>query len=214
MRYAEWCTAAPTLEADIAAAAMGLDDIGHSRVLYGSLRELGEADGAAAEAGYTNVPYLDRPWTAWSQFVAANAVLDGAFTLMIESLANGSVEVLRSRLKKMLQEEAYHALHGRSWMGEMDATAAAMEAWSQAIEWFGPEGNDIDQLHDMGQLAFGIRDLCHRLAEQVGLPEPMVKANWKAWDPVRRRTSAGGIDPETLEMLQGLAEKKYMPASG
>jgi 1,2-phenylacetyl-CoA epoxidase catalytic subunit len=35
MRYAEWCIAAPTLEADIAAAAMGLDDIGHSRVLLG-----------------------------------------------------------------------------------------------------------------------------------------------------------------------------------
>lgn len=214
MRYAEWCTAAPTLEADIAAAAMGLDDIGHSRVLYGSLRELGDKDGAGPESGYTNVAYLDRPWTEWSQFVAANAVLDSAFTLMIESLANGSVEVLRSRLKKMLQEEQYHALHGRSWMGEMNASAAATEAWGQAIEWFGPEGDDIDRLHDRGQLAYGIRDLRQRLADEVGGPQPTVRVDWTAWNPVRRRTSAGGIDPETLEMLQGLAEKKYMPASG
>ena len=122
MRYAEWCTAAPSLEADIAAAAMGLDDIGHSRVLYGSLRELGSAEVVAGEATeYSNVAYLDRPWTEWAQFVAANAVLDGAFSLMIEALAGGNVEVLRSRLKKMLQEEQYHYLHGRSWMRETNA---------------------------------------------------------------------------------------------
>ena len=29
LRYAEWATRAPSLEADIAAAAMGLDDLGH-----------------------------------------------------------------------------------------------------------------------------------------------------------------------------------------
>src|SRR2546427_4787148 len=78
MRYAEWCIAAPSLEADIAAAAMGLDDIGHSRVLYGSLRELGTPD-ASDDGGYGNVPYLDRPWTDWTEFVAANAVLDRHF---------------------------------------------------------------------------------------------------------------------------------------
>src|SRR5260370_29268530 len=37
LRYAEWATRAPSLEADIAAAAMGLADLGHSRVLYGCL---------------------------------------------------------------------------------------------------------------------------------------------------------------------------------
>src|SRR5438552_15752043 len=41
LRYAEWATRAPSLEADIAAAAMGLDDLGHSRVLYGCLEPLG-----------------------------------------------------------------------------------------------------------------------------------------------------------------------------
>src|SRR3979411_2493433 len=42
LRYAEWATRAPSLEADIAAAAMSLDDLGHSRVLYGCLEPLGE----------------------------------------------------------------------------------------------------------------------------------------------------------------------------
>ena len=77
------------------------------------------------EGTYANVPLLDQPWTDWSQFVAANALLDSAFSLAIEALANGNVEVLRSRLKKMLQEERYHFLHGRSWMHEINTAEIA-----------------------------------------------------------------------------------------
>src|SRR5205814_7133793 len=83
LRYAEWATRAPSLEADIAAAAMGLDDLGHSRVLYGCLEPLG-ADPRGPEresdpASLRNLAYFDDPWTEWSQFVAANAILDTAF---------------------------------------------------------------------------------------------------------------------------------------
>jgi len=212
MRYAEWCIAAPSLEADIAAAAMGLDDIGHSRVLYGSLRELGAPDGAD-QSSYANVPYLDKPWTDWGQFVAANSVLDSAFTLMIEALANGKVEVLRSRLKKMLQEERYHYLHGRSWMREVRAGKAIERAWRESLEWIGPEGADVDQLERDGQLAYGVRELGRRLEERVGSAAPPVDIDWKTWDPIRRRTQPGGIDKGTLDMLQGLAEKRYMPSA-
>jgi phenylacetate-CoA oxygenase PaaI subunit len=215
MRYAEWCIAAPTLEADIAAAAMGLDDIGHSRVLYGSLRELGTEDGAVDDAAnYANVPYLDRPWTEWAEFVAANAVLDSAFTLMIEALANGNVDVLRSRLKKMLQEERYHTLHGRSWMREVKAGAALERAWRESLEWIGPEDGDVDELHRAGQLAHGVRDLRRLLEERLDSQAPQAAIEWGSWEPIRRRTQTGGIDQATLDMLQGLAEKRYMPASG
>jgi len=213
MRYAEWCIAAPSLEADIAAAAMGLDDIGHSRVLYGSLRELGTPDDTD-ESQYANVPYLDRPWTDWTQFVAANAVLDSAFTLMIDALANGNVEVLRSRLKKMLQEERYHYLHGHSWVREARDADAVGRAWRESLEWIGPESGDVDELLRQGQLAYGVRDLRRLLEERVGGQAPEATIDWTAWDPIRRRTQRGGIDQATLEMLQGLAEKRYMPASG
>jgi hypothetical protein len=42
----------------------------------------------------------------------------------------------------------------------------------------------------------------------------MPEIDWTTWDPIRRRTTSGGIDQRTLDMLQGLAEKRYMPASG
>ncbi|HEY4896614.1 MAG TPA: Phenylacetic acid catabolic protein, partial [Solirubrobacteraceae bacterium] len=142
LRYAEWATRAPSLEADIAAAAMGLDDLGHSRVLYGCLEPLG-ADPRGPEresdpGSLRSLPYFDEPWTEWAQFVAANAILDTAFTSMIEACVNGSVEVLQHRLRKMLMEERYHFLHGRSWLKSGVDSGPLELAWQEAIEWFGP----------------------------------------------------------------------------
>ena len=105
LRYAEWATRAPSLEADIAAAAMGLDDLGHSRVLYGCLEPLG-ADPRGPEresvaSSLRALAYFDRPWSEWSEFVAANAILDTAFTAMIRDRSNddGSTAVVRGRWK-------------------------------------------------------------------------------------------------------------------
>ncbi len=198
LRYAEWCSATPTLEADIAAAAMGLDDLGHSRVLAGCLTELGpDPRGPERESepgAYRNVAFLDDTWTEWEQFVAANAILDTAFTVMIESLVESEFEVLRTRLRKMLAEERYHFLHGRSWLNELGTSPAVEQAWQEAIEWFGPDG----------------RELRRRLAEKLDRPEPeRLEIDWSRWDPVRRRTKPGAIDKRTFDMLRGLEERRY-----
>ena len=215
LRYAEWATRAPSLEADIAAAAMGLDDLGHSRVLYGCLEPLG-ADPRAPDresdpAKLRNLAYFDEPWTEWSQFVAANAVLDTAFTVMIESCVGGSVEVLQHRLRKMLLEERYHFLHGRSWLRSGIDDAPLQLAWREAIEWFGPPDGETASLHGEGKLAMGPAELRGRLEEQLEMKAPRVEIQWKAWDPLRRRGTPGAIDAHTFGMLRGLEEKKYAP---
>src|SRR5260370_23751884 len=159
LRYAEWATRAPSLEADIAAAAMGLDDLGHSRVLYGCLEPLGadprgperEADPASLRA----LAYFDEPWTAWAEFVAANALLDTAFTVMIETCVNGSVEGLQHRLRQMLMEEAYHFLHGRSWLKPGISPEPLNRAWREAIEGFGPPDGETAQPHEQGRRSLG-----------------------------------------------------------
>jgi 1,2-phenylacetyl-CoA epoxidase catalytic subunit len=216
MRYAEWCTSAPSLEADIAAAAMGLDDLGHSRVLYGCLPELPSSDeprlDEADPQSYANVAFLDQPWSEYGQFIAANAVLDSAFTLVIEALADGSVEVLRSRLRKMLQEERYHFLHGRSWLRETRSASAIEQAWREALEWLGPPQGEIDQLHADGKIGKTVVGLREALADRLDRARSMGEPDWSRWDPVRRRSARGGIDQRTFEMLRGLAERRYMPA--
>jgi phenylacetate-CoA oxygenase PaaI subunit len=217
LRYAEWATRAPSLEADIAAAAMGLDDLGHSRVLYGCLEPLGDdprqPDRESDAAAIRNLAYFDEPWSEWSQFVAANAVLDTSFTLMIESCVNGSVEVLQHRLRKMLMEERYHYLHGRSWLRSGIDNTALVRAWQEALEFFGPPDGEVDQLHREGKLAMGPAELRSRLEEQLDSKAPKVIIHWNVWDPKRRRTAEGAIDEHTFGMLRGLEEKKFAPTA-
>ncbi len=217
LRYAEWATRAPSLEADIAAAAMGLDDIGHSRVLYGCLDPLGEDPRTALPrdsdpASYSIVAYLDQPWESWSQFVAANAVLDTAFTAVIQAMVEGSVEVLQQRLRKMLQEERYHFLHGRSWLRSGVEEAPLQEAWRQAIEWFGPPDGELAALHASGTLSMGPAELAARVAERLGTPAPHFEVDWGVWDASRRRVRPGALDQRTFDMLRGLEEKRFLPA--
>ncbi len=215
LRYAEWATRAPSLEADIAAAAMGLDDLGHSRVLYGCLEPLG-ADPRGPEresdaGSLRNLAYFDEPWTEWSQFVAANAVLDTAFTAMIEACVGGSVEVLQHRLRKMLMEERYHFLHGRSWLRSGIDPAPLERAWREALEWFGPPDGETAALHREGKLRMGPAELRAHLEQQLETKPPRFSIDWKSWDPIRRRGKPGKIDPHTFGMLRGLEEKKYAP---
>jgi phenylacetate-CoA oxygenase PaaI subunit len=218
LRYAEWATRAPSLEADIAAAAMGLDDLGHCRVLYGCLEPLGEDPRAGLArdsdpAAYCSLPYFDQPFSSWSHFVAANAVLDTAFTAMIQACVEGDVEVLQSRLRKMLMEERYHFLHGRSWLRSGVEQEPLDEAWRQAVSWFGPADGEVADLHRQGALSMGPAELRARLEERLEMPAPDIQVDWRGWDPKRRRADAkGGIDQRTFDMLRGLEEKRFMPA--
>src|SRR5207249_2511145 len=218
LRYAEWATRGPSLEADIAAAAMGLDDLGHSRVLYGCLDHLGQdARGRERETdpgGYSNLPYFDQPWTSWSQFVAANAILDTAFTAMIQACVEGDVEVLRSRLRKMLMEERYHFLHARSWLRAGIEEDALQTAWREAIQWFGPPDGEVAELHAAGSLSMGPQELLARLEERLERAVPPLEVDWSQWDPVRRRSKPGAIDDRTFTMLRGLEERRFAPAGG
>jgi ring-1,2-phenylacetyl-CoA epoxidase subunit PaaC len=216
LRYAEWATRAPSLEADIAAAAMGLDDLGHSRVLYGCLEPLGEdprgPERESDPSRYSALPYFDQPWTEWAQFVAANAVLDTAFTVMIQACVEGNSEVLRTRLRKMLSEERYHLLHGRSWLRAGIEEEPLHEAWRQAIGWFGPADGDVAALHEKGALSMGPGQLLARLEERLDTAAPKVRVDWSVWDAARRRGRGGAIDRRTFDMMRGLEEKRFNPA--
>lgn len=219
LRYAEWSVRAPSLEADIAAAAMGLDEIGHSRVLYGCLEPLGE-DPRGPErqddpASYRNLACTDSSWVAWAQFVAANAIVDNAVSVLLGSMLEGSSEVLRTRLRKMLNEERYHLLHGRSWLAQEggDLTTGPLgAAWRESLELFGPPGGEVATLAGEGLLAAGPAELRRRLEERIGLSGPDIEIDWSTWDGVRRRSTPGAIDARTFAMLRGLEERIHAPA--
>jgi len=113
----------------------------------------------------------------------------------------------------MLMEERYHFLHGRSWLKSGIGAEPLNRAWSEAIEWFGPPDGEVATLNQEGKLSMGPRELRAKLEEQLQSKAPDARIDWKAWDPIRRRSRPGAIDEHTFGMLRGLEEKKFAPSS-
>jgi phenylacetate-CoA oxygenase PaaI subunit len=128
-RYAEWCTAAPTLESAVAAAAMAQDEIGHARSFYPVLRDVaGNSAETEAETrtAFTNVRFLDQPFESWTDFVAANFLFDTAITMLLESARESSFNPLAQRARRILEEEPLHWLHGEGWTRRLAATSVSV----------------------------------------------------------------------------------------
>ena len=104
-------------------------------------------------------------------------------------------------------------MHGRSWLRSGIDAAPLDEAWREAIGWFGPPDGDTSRLNREGPLSMGPHELRARLEERLETQSPKVEIDWTQWDPRRRRTSPGAIDDRTFEMLRGLEEKRFAPAS-
>jgi 1,2-phenylacetyl-CoA epoxidase catalytic subunit len=111
----------------------------------------------------------------------------------------------------MLMEERYHFLHGRSWLKSGIRAEPLNQAWSEAIEWFGPPDGEVAAVHKEAKLSLGPREMRVRLEEQLETKAPDFDVDWKPWDPIRRRSRPGAIDEHTFGMLRGLEEKKFAP---
>jgi phenylacetate-CoA oxygenase PaaI subunit len=218
LRYGEWCTCGPTIEAGVAATAMAQDELGHARVLYGLLAELpgaphrSEHEWVAGDA--RTVGLLQRPFPGWPQLIVANVLVDQALTGVLETALESSYLPLRQRTRKLIEEEQFHAIHGRGWLRQLAAegpvvrdqvAAIIAQVWSDALCWFGPEaGGALVPLVRVGVLqAAGeaVRDRFLRsvgpLFRAAGLPVPLQPEGerwrlteplpWSDWDESRRR---------------------------
>jgi ring-1,2-phenylacetyl-CoA epoxidase subunit PaaC len=152
LRYGEWCTCGPTIEAGVAATAMAQDELGHARVLYGLLEELpgaphrSEHEWVAGDA--RTVGLLQQPFPGWPHLIVANVLVDQALTCVLETALDSRYLPLRQRARKLIEEEQFHAIHGRGWLRQLAAEGPAVreqvaviikQAWPDALCWFGPE---------------------------------------------------------------------------
>lgn len=176
-RYAEWCTAAPTLESAVAAAAMAQDEIGHARSLYPVLREVaGESPETEAETRtrFTNVPFLGRQFESWTDFVAANFLFDTAMTVLLESARESSFSPLAQRARRILEEEPLHWLHGEGWTRRLAGTGSGVRrALDDSFQRVGGESSEWLEIAEADLLSSavlnaGASDLQTRWRERVG----------------------------------------------
>jgi 1,2-phenylacetyl-CoA epoxidase catalytic subunit len=207
-RYAEWCTGAPMLESAVAAAAMAQDELGHARSFYPLLRGFPVTNGREVvqmeDKGWQQRPThaiacLDRRFLSWAEFLAANVVVDTAFTTLLLAAVGSPYEPLRQRAAKIVQEEAGHWVHGAGWMrrapGHLSVALAAV--WDDAFTWFGQADDPVlAPLAAAGVLSetpdglrTKLRARLEPLLDDADVGEPLFPRPlpWSRWDPVTRR---------------------------
>jgi ring-1,2-phenylacetyl-CoA epoxidase subunit PaaC len=225
MRYSEWILGAPTLEACIACSAMAQDEWGHGRILYAMLKELGYDPGALEHEResdeYLSSELLDTPPDDWPTMLALNALFDTALTIQCEALTESRFSPLHFRVRKLLAEERFHFEHARGWTARLAGADAGRQALADAFTavldgclcWFGGVHGEIgadlapEGLVDGDPDTLRIRWLARvgPLLEQVDVaaPDGAGALNWDGWNDGRRRSGAGGPDPDTLARVRG-----------
>ncbi len=210
-RYAEWCTGAPMLESAVAAAAMAQDELGHARSFYPLLRGFPNANGRDVaqmeDRGWqqrsTNaLACLDRSFRNWAEFLAANVLVDTAFTTLLSAALSAPYEPLRQRAAKIVQEEAGHWVHGAGWIRRAPAhlSSALAAVWDDALTWFGQADDPVlSPLAQAGILADNpeglrrkLRARLEPLLDEAEVGEPLFTRQlpWDRWDATTRRLRA------------------------
>jgi phenylacetate-CoA oxygenase PaaI subunit len=221
-RYAYWSNGAPALEAAVAAAAMTQDELGHARTLYPLLEDFvqAEADPTQVEPMtrtlHYHVAFLDQDFQGWADFVATNFLLDTALTTFFEAAQHSSYDPLRSRSRKIVQEERIHIMHAEGWVRRLAKAGGAVRAalvaslnrlWTETLCWFGPDDDPtMQRLYQEGIIDATPDELRGRYLQKImptlisldiDMPvsfdaatkrwQPGESLPWNAWDPIARR---------------------------
>ena len=182
LRYGEWCSSGPTIEAGVAATAMAQDELGHARVLYGLLEELpgaprrSEHEWSAADA--RTIALLDHPFPGWPHLIVANVLFDQALAHVLETGLDSRYLPLRQRARKLIEEEQYHAIHGKGWLLQLAKEGPEVRAgleeiirqvWADTLCWFGPDaGGALAPLVKIGVLRGAGETVRQRFLRSVG----------------------------------------------
>jgi phenylacetate-CoA oxygenase PaaI subunit len=230
LRYAEWATGAPELEADVTISAMAQYELGHARLLRGVLGSLDEDPRDDARnsdmSTWRSMASLDKPAADWIQVVALNGLIDVLLTVNLEAAMNGNVTPLAQRLRKAVSEEQYHTLHAEAWFDRMWTAppeirerfeAAVRAAWDDCIAWFGPVDGDnsLNRLAAAGVLDGDAAELRRRF---IAITLPMLQGldvgasedgglaaepDLASWNPTSRRLTTPDFDLPSFEMITG-----------
>lgn len=123
-RASEWTGLGPILEADIALSSMSQDEMGHALTYYQMLEKLGEGDpdtlGFGREVGqFHNAIFSELPRGDWGFTIVRHYLHDINEQIRLKALAGSSYEPLAQAARKLITEEKYHLIHGRSWVSKL-----------------------------------------------------------------------------------------------
>ncbi len=151
----EWVPKAPTLHRKLAIMAKVQDEMGHGQLLIrvaedlmrplGKTREHIMQDLFAKRQRFHNVFHMEAP--TWADAAVIAWLVDGAAILTQTMLLEGSYAPYARALKRVVQEESFHAKHGESLVlalaeGNEEQRAMLQESinrwWEPLLMFFGP----------------------------------------------------------------------------
>ncbi|WP_195892499.1 1,2-phenylacetyl-CoA epoxidase subunit PaaC [Halopiger goleimassiliensis] len=121
-RYTEWQVRAPTLESDLALANNAQDELGHARLWYDVLADVGldERDLVYERdpADFRHSTLVERPFDegAWDDAVLRSYLYDVAEDVRLEALEDSAHPKIVDRVGKIRSEEEYHLEHAQNWL--------------------------------------------------------------------------------------------------
>ncbi|MFE2420806.1 1,2-phenylacetyl-CoA epoxidase subunit PaaC [Streptomyces hokutonensis] len=178
-RLAQWCTAAPELEEEVALANIGLDLLGQTRLLYA---RAGQVDGTGrGEDAYAyfrdpdefrNVRLAELPNGDFAFSITRLLVLSAWRLALFERLAvTTSDPVLAAIAAKGVKELAYHRQYAAEWAVRLgDGTDESQRRMRDALAAVAPY---LDELFaGTGELKAEVLSVLRQVADAAGLARP------------------------------------------
>lgn len=139
-RYTEWQVRAPTLESDLALANIAQDELGHARLWYDVLTELGHDEPTLLyerdPSDFRHGTLCELPFEEgdWADAIVRSYLYDVAEGIRLEALAESSYPSITDRVPKIAAEEEYHRDHAVTWLERLASEADGHERVQSAVE--------------------------------------------------------------------------------
>lgn len=180
-RYTFWQVRAPTLESDLAVSNNAQDELGHARLWYDAIQQLGYSEESLIYEGdpsdFQHSTLVELPFEEgdWADAVVRAYLYDVAEDIRLAALAESSYAPIRDRTERIQGEEGYHLEHARSWLERMslddDASgrvqAAIDKLYPYALTIFEPVGDVESDIEQLGIRSQSLDEMRSEWAERV-----------------------------------------------
>ena len=179
-RYTEWQVRAPTLESDLALANIAQDELGHARLWYDLLEDLGYTeswllfDRDSDEFRHSTLSEQPFPSGDWADAIVRGLFYDEAEALRLEALEGSAHPRIAGRVGKIQQEERYHREHAKNWIerlveddeGRERVQAAVDRLFPYALTLFVPTDHE-ESIVELGLRTESLDDLREEWLDRV-----------------------------------------------
>ncbi|WP_121740936.1 1,2-phenylacetyl-CoA epoxidase subunit PaaC [Natronorubrum halophilum] len=164
-RYTEWQVRAPSLESDLALANIAQDELGHARLWYDVLGDVGLEERELVyerdPADFRHSTLVELPFEEgnWADAILRSYLYDVAEEIRLEALVDSTHPKIADRVGKIQSEEEYHLEHAQNWLERLADEGESHERLQKALDrlfphaltLFEPVDHDVEEdIVDLG----------------------------------------------------------------